>query len=104
MTPLVCALQKNSLRRKCFEAIDFVKITKESLYETNSLACFLAIRDTPVAATLQKNIFWWNYLCNSYKDYYKHNCSKELLCNNFGQDGRYGRPLWGERQRQTAKT
>ena len=34
--------QKNSLQRKCFGAINFVKIAKESLYKTNSLACFLA--------------------------------------------------------------
>ena len=47
-------LQKNSLQRKCFGAINFVKITKESLYKANSLACFVAKRDTPVAATLQK--------------------------------------------------
>ena len=25
--------------------------------------------------------------CNNYKDYYKNNCSKELICSNFGQDG-----------------
>ena len=50
-------LQKSSLHRKCFEAINFVKIAKESLYKTNSLACFLARRDTPVAATLQRKSF-----------------------------------------------
>ena len=50
-------LQKNSLQRKCFEAINFVKITKQSLYKTNSLACFLAKRDTPVAATLKRKSF-----------------------------------------------
>ena len=47
-------LQKNSLQRKCFGANNFVKITKESLYKAHSLACFLAKRDTPVAATLQR--------------------------------------------------
>ena len=47
-------LQKTSLQRKCFGAINFVKITKESLYKANSLACFVAKRDTPVAATLQR--------------------------------------------------
>ena len=50
-------LQKNSLQRKCFEAINFVKITKQSLYKANSLACFLAKRDTAVAATLQRKSF-----------------------------------------------
>ena len=34
-------LQKNSLQRKCFGAINFVIITKESLYKANSLAYFL---------------------------------------------------------------
>ena len=49
-------LQKNSLQRKCFCAINFVIITKESLYKANSLAYFLVKRDPPVAATLQKNL------------------------------------------------
>ena len=34
-------LQENSLQRKSFEAINFVNITKQSLYKTNSLARFL---------------------------------------------------------------
>ena len=46
--------KKNSLQRKCFGAINFVIITKESLYKANSLACFLVKRDPPVAATLQR--------------------------------------------------
>ena len=46
--------KKNSLQRNCFGTINFVKFTKESLYKANSLACFLAKRDTPVAATLQR--------------------------------------------------
>ena len=50
-------ITEDSLQRKCFEAINFVKITKQSLYKTNSLACFLAKRDTPVAATLQRKYF-----------------------------------------------
>ena len=47
-------LQKNTLQRKCFGAINFVIITKESLYKANPLACFLPKRDTPVPATLQR--------------------------------------------------
>ena len=46
--------KKSSLQRECFGAIDFVKIAKESLYKANSLAGFLAKRDTPVATTLQR--------------------------------------------------
>ena len=41
-------------RPKCFGAINFVIITKESLYKANSLACFLVKRDPPVTATLQR--------------------------------------------------
>ena len=40
--------------KKMFGAINFVIITKESLYKANSLACFLVKRDPPVAATLQR--------------------------------------------------
>ena len=49
--------KKSSLQRKRFEAINFVKITKQSLYKTISLACFLAKGDTSVAATLQRKSF-----------------------------------------------
>ena len=46
--------QKNSLQRKIFGTIDFVKITKQSLRKANSFACSLANRNKPVAATLQR--------------------------------------------------
>ena len=36
---------------------------------------------------ITKKIFWQNYFCNNYKKYYKRKGSKELFCNNFGQDG-----------------
>ena len=39
-----------------------------------------------MAATLQRKSSG-GIFCNNYKDYYKRNCSKELFCNNFGQDG-----------------
>ena len=46
------------VQRKCFEAINFAKITKNHFtYKTKSMACFLAKRDTPVAATLQRKSF-----------------------------------------------
>ena len=38
-------------------------------------------------SNITKKMLWWNYFCNNYKDYYKNNCSKELFCNHFGQDG-----------------
>ena len=40
--------------KNCFGTINFVKITKQSLYKANSFACSLANRDKPVAATLQR--------------------------------------------------
>ena len=84
----MCCLEVPHLQRKCFGAINFVKITKESFYKANSLACFLAKRDTPVAATLQRESSGGINFCNNYKNYYKSKCSKELFCNNFGQDGK----------------
>ena len=41
---------------KCalFGTINFVKITKPSLFKANSFACSLANRDKPVAAALQR--------------------------------------------------
>ena len=81
-------LQKDSLQRKCFGAVNFVKITKESLYKANSLACSLAKRDGHASGSnITKKIFWSNYFCNNYKNHYKRKCSKELFCNHFGQDG-----------------
>ena len=38
-------------------------------------------------SNITKKMLWWNYFCNNHKDYYKNDCSKELFCNNFGQDG-----------------
>ena len=45
---------KKSLQNKCFGAIHPAKNYKTSLYNVNSLVCFLAKRDTPVAVTLQR--------------------------------------------------
>ena len=42
---------KNKLQNKCFGANDG---DKKKLYKTNLQACFLAKRDTPLAATLQR--------------------------------------------------
>ena len=41
-------------QRKCFGVINFVIITKESRYKCKFLGLFLAKRDPPVAATLQR--------------------------------------------------
>ena len=50
-------LQKILFNENCFGTINFVKITKQSLYKSNSLACSLASRDKPVAAILQRKCF-----------------------------------------------
>ena len=54
----------------CFGTINFVKITKQSLYKANSFACSLANRDKPLAATLQRKCFG-GILFGNYKNYYK---------------------------------
>ena len=46
-------ITKNTLKIY-FGTLNFVKITKQSLYKANSFACSLANRDKPVAATLQR--------------------------------------------------
>ena len=33
-------------------------------------------------------MFWWNYLCNDYKDYYQINVPRNYLVILSGQDGR----------------
>ena len=40
-----------------------------------------------MAATLQRKSSGGIIFVINYKDYYKRNCSKELFCNHFGQDG-----------------
>ena len=47
-------ITKKRFTKKMFDTINFVIITKESLYKANSLACFLAKGDLLVAATLQR--------------------------------------------------
>ena len=45
---------KNTFQNICFGTMNFVKITKQSLYKANSFACSLANMDKPVSATLQR--------------------------------------------------
>ena len=72
--------------KKCFGAINFVITTEESLYKANSLACFFAKGDPPVAATLQRKSSGGVIFVVITKIITKK-CSKELFCNHFGQDG-----------------
>ena len=84
--------KKNSLQRKCFGAINFVKITKEALYKANSLACFPAKRGHASGSNITKKIFWWtsSFIIITKENYYKRKCPpEEFFCNNsFGQDGK----------------
>ena len=73
--------------QNCFGIINLAKITKQSLYKANSFACSLANRDKPVAATLQRKCSGGIIFVIITKSITKENCSKELLCNSFGQDG-----------------
>ena len=39
-------------------------------------------------SNITKKMLWWNNFCNSYKGFYKKNCSDDFFCNNFGQNGK----------------
>ena len=80
-------LQKNSLQRKCFGAIDFCKNYKRITLQSKFLGLFSCKKGHTCGSNITKKILWLNYFCNSYKNYYKRKCSEELFCNNFGQDG-----------------
>ena len=47
-------ITKSTFQKNCFGTIHFVNLAKQSLYKANSVACFLANRDKPVVATLQR--------------------------------------------------
>ena len=64
-------LQKNSLQRKCFGAMNFAIITKESLYKAKFLGLVSCKKGPAIGSNITKKIFWWNYFSNNYKDYYK---------------------------------
>ena len=80
-------LQRNSLQRKCFGTIKFVKNYKRITLQSKFLGLFSCKKGHTSSSNITKKIFWWNIFCNNYKNYYKRKCSKELFCNNFGQDG-----------------
>ena len=79
-------LQKMLYNKTSCGTNTLVKVTRQSLYKAKSLACSLASRDTPVAATLQRKSSG-GISSTMTTDYYKRECSKELFCNEFGQDG-----------------
>ena len=100
-------ITKNSLQRKCFGAIvtNFIKFTKQSL-QIKFLGLFSCQKGHTSGSNIAKELFWWNYFCNNYNDYYKRKCSKESFCNHVGQDGNgpcniwwsFSLPSWGPLQ------
>ena len=84
------SLQKTSLQRKYFGAILFCNNYKRITLQSKFLGLFSCKTGPASGSNITKKIFWWNYSCDNNKEYYKRNCSKELFCNNFGQDGTGG--------------
>ena len=79
--------KKMLFKKNCFGTKNLVEITKQSHYKAASFACSLATRDKPLAATLQRKCSGGIIFVIITKNYYKNNCSKELFCNHFSQDG-----------------
>ena len=82
-------LQKLLFKKNCFGTIKFVvKKYKTSSLQSKFLRMLSCKYGQTSGGNLRKTMFWWNHVCSTYKDHYKNTCSKELLCNNFGQDGK----------------
>ena len=79
-------LQKKPLQRECFGAINLQKLQRITL-QRKFLGLFSCKKGHASGSNITKKIFGSNYVCNNYKNDYKLICSKELFCNNFGQDG-----------------
>ena len=88
MTPTIATkiIIKLLFKKNCFGTLNCAKITKQSLYKANSFACSLANRDKPVTATLHRKCSGGIVFVIIAKIITKK-CSKELFCNNFGQEG-----------------
>ena len=78
-------ITKKLFTKKMFWSNEFCNNYKRITLE-NKKTCFLQ-KGHASGSNITNKIFWWNYFCNKYKNYYKSKCSKELFCNNFGQDG-----------------
>ena len=74
-------ITENTFQKNCFGTINFVKITKHPLYASKFLRMFPCKQGQTSASNITKKMLWRNYFCNNYKDYYKNNCSEELICN-----------------------
>ena len=80
-------ITKNTFQNKCFGTINFAKITKQSLYKASPFACFLANRDKPVAATLQRKCSGGIIFVIITKIITKIVVPRNYFYTNFGQDG-----------------
>ena len=77
---------KNTFQSICFGTINFIKITKQSLYKANSFACSLANRDKPLVATLQRKCSGGRIFVVITKIITKRIVPRNYFCNNFSQD------------------
>ena len=78
-------MTKHTLQNIGFGTTNFVKIANQSLYKVKSFTCCRANRDKPVAATLQRKYLGGITFAMTTKMITKK-YSKDLFCNNFGQD------------------
>ena len=51
------------LQNNCFGTINFVIVTKRTLYKANSFACSLAKQVQTCGSNIAKKMLWWNYFC-----------------------------------------
>ena len=82
-------ITKNTLQKNCFGRINLVKKLQINHFTKQISSHALLQTGTNQWQQHYKQIFWWNNFRNNFKDYYKNNCSMELFCNNFGQDGTF---------------
>ena len=80
-------LTKNTFQKELFWHNKFCKNYKAISLQSKILRMFSCKQGQASDSNIAKKMFWWYYFCNNYKAYYKNNYSKELFCNNFGQDG-----------------
>ena len=79
--------KKQIVIKKMFWSNQFCKKYKRITLLSKFLGLFSCKKGHASGSNIAKKILWWNYLCNNYKNDYKRKCSKELFCNDFGQDG-----------------
>ena len=71
-------MKKKLLQRKCFGAINFVKLQKNHFTKQIPWPVLLKKGHTS-GSNITKKIFWWNYFCNNYKNYCKTNVPRNYF-------------------------